>query len=189
MPVPIPRRARLLLLCAALPLAACSTAVQQHDLTSLFKPYRIDVVQGNFVSTEMAAQLKPGMSREQVRAILGTPLLQDLFHADRWDYVFSLRQGYHAPLVRRFSVFFDKDGRMLRTQGDPLPSETAFVAQINALHGGASAKTLSAAQVQKETDAVIAKAPKTSASAAGPLTLVAPAAEIARLQAQDGPTP
>ena len=189
MPVPILRRVRLLLLCATLPLAACSTAMQQHDLTSLFKPYRIDVVQGNFVSSEMSAQLKPGMSREQVRAILGTPLLQDVFHANRWDYVFSLRQGYHAPLVRRFSVFFDKDGRLLRSQGDPLPSETAFVAQINALHGGTTAKTLSAEQLRKESDAVIAKAPKTSASAAGPLTLVAPAAEIARLQAQDGTAP
>ncbi len=181
MPVPLMRCARLLPLCATLLLGACSSAAQRHDLTSLFKPYRIDVVQGNFVSQEMAAELKPGMTREQVRAILGTPLLQDLFHADRWDYVFSLRQGYQAPLVRRFSVFFDKNGRLLRTQGDPLPSETAFVAQINALHGGPAPKTLTEAQLQREIAAAARHAPAAGASAPGPLTVVAPRTEIDKL--------
>ncbi len=181
MPVLSMRCARLLPLCATLLLGACSSAVQRHDLTSLFKPYRIDVVQGNFVSKQMAAELKPGMTREQVRAILGTPLLQDLFHADRWDYVFSLRQGYQAPLVRRFSVFFDKDGKLLRTQGDPLPSERAFVAQINALHTGAAPKTLTEAQLQAQIAAAAAHAPAAAASAPGPLTIVAPRAEIDKL--------
>ena len=51
-------------------------------------PYRIDIQQGNFVSQDMVAQLKPGMSKEQVRLALGTPLLTDIFHADRWDYVY-----------------------------------------------------------------------------------------------------
>ena len=52
------------------------------------KPYRIEIQQGNFISQDMVAQLKPGMSKEQVRLALGTPLLNDIFHADRWDYVF-----------------------------------------------------------------------------------------------------
>ncbi|MDE2093893.1 MAG: outer membrane protein assembly factor BamE [Burkholderiales bacterium] len=173
-------------LLAALSLGACSTQTQQRDLTNMFKPYRIDVIQGNFVSREMAAELQPGMTKQQVRNILGTPLLQDVFHADRWEYVFSLRQGYGAPIVRRFTVLFDKDGRLLRTQGDPLPSEDQFVAQINALHTGGKTRVLTTAQLQAETAAAAkkleARAPAQAASEPGPLTVVAPPAEIEKLK-------
>ena len=184
---------RAALLALALPtvlaLGACSNLTQQRDLTSVLRPYRIDVIQGNFVSHEMADELKPGMSKEQVRAILGAPLLQDIFHDDRWEYVFSLRQGYRAPIVRRYVVFFDKDGKMIRAEGDPLPSENAFVAQINVLReSGTKPKTLSEAQLQaeiataqKEMDA---HKPVAAASASqGPLQIVAPAAEISKLEA------
>ena len=51
-------------------------------------PYRIDIQQGNYISQDMVGQLKPGMSKEQVRLTLGTPLLTDIFHADHWDYVY-----------------------------------------------------------------------------------------------------
>ncbi|SBP87229.1 outer membrane protein assembly factor BamE [Thiomonas delicata] len=178
-----------LVLPAALALGACSNLTQQRDLTSVFKPYRIDVIQGNFISKEMADALKPGMSKEQVREILGTPLLQDIFHADRWEYVFSLRQGYHAPIVRRYTVFFDKAGKMVRAEGDPLPSENAFVAQINALReGGGTPKVLSEAQLEDEIAAaqkkMAAHKPVAAASASqGPLQVVAPAAEISKLEA------
>ncbi len=174
-------------LLAALSLGACSTQTQQHDLTDMFKPYRVDVIQGNFVSREMAAQLHPGMTRAEVRSILGTPLLQDVFHANRWEYVFSLRQGYHAPIVRRFTVVFDKQGRLVRTQGDPLPSEDQFVSQINALHSGDKAPRLTRAQLQASMAAaarkLAARKPAPAGSAPGPLTVVAPRAEIERLQA------
>ena len=184
-------RAALLALAlpAALTLGACSNLTQQRDLTSVFKPYRIDVIQGNFVSKEMADALKPGMSKEQVREILGTPLLQDIFHADRWEYVFSLRQGYHAPIVRRYTVFFDQAGKMVRAEGDPLPSENAFVAQINALReSGGAPKVLSEAQLQAEIAAaqkkMAANKPVAAASAPqGPLKVVAPASEIGKLEA------
>ncbi len=174
-------------LLATLGLGACSTQTQQRDLTSMFKPYRIDVVQGNFISREMAAELKPGMTKLQVRNILGTPLLQDVFHADRWEYVFSLRQGYHAPIVRRFTVQFDKQGRLVRTYGDPLPSEDQFVAQINSLHNGGKERVLTSAQLRAEIQAaqkkLAARKPEHAAAASGPLTVVAPPAEIERMQA------
>ena len=180
----------ILLALPALLLGACGSVTQQHDLTTAFKPFRVDVVQGNFVSREMAAQLKPGMTQAQVRDILGTPLLDDLFHADRWDYVFSLRRGYRAPLVRRFSVFFDKDGKLLRTQGDPLPSENEFVAQIESMHAnGAKRRVVTSAQLQAEiaaADKKIAATPSASAPS-GPLTIVAPASEIERLQSLTSP--
>ena len=75
------RLAFLLLASAA---AACAEGPRIPGLT----PYRIDIQQGNFVSQEMVAQLKPGMSKDQVRFVLGTPLLADIFHGDRWDYVY-----------------------------------------------------------------------------------------------------
>ncbi len=83
----------------------------------ILEPYRIDIQQGNFVSQEMAAQLKPGMSKEQVRFVLGTPLVTDIFHAERWDYVYTLDR-YGAPRqYRRLAVFF-QDGKLARLDGD-----------------------------------------------------------------------
>jgi len=81
-------------------------------------PYRIEIQQGNFISQEMVAQLKPGMSKEQVRLALGTPLLNDIFHADRWDYVFwRERAGGGKREQRKLTVFFE-DGKLTRLDGD-----------------------------------------------------------------------
>jgi outer membrane protein assembly factor BamE len=78
--------------------------MQVPDVTSVVTPYRIDIRQGNYITQEMVAQLKPGMSRDQVRFILGTPLVADIFHADRWDYIYSFKPGrgelQHAALRR-----------------------------------------------------------------------------------------
>jgi outer membrane protein assembly factor BamE len=87
-------------------------------------PYRIDVRQGNLVTQEMAAQLKPGMSRDQVRFVLGTPLLADPFHAERWDYVYRFKPGYGDAQQRRLTVFF-QDGKLARVEGDVVPAGTA----------------------------------------------------------------
>lgn len=181
---------RAVLLLLPLALSACSVSnPSSAGIAQSLRPYRIDVVQGNFVSQEMAQSLRPGMKKDEVRNLLGTPLLQDLFHGERWEYVFSLRQGYQPPLVRRFTVQFDADGRLLSTQGDPLPSEDQFVGQINDLHhGGSAPKRLTQDQLQAQIDAAHAKlaaAPagaSSAAVAATPLTLLAPAAEIHQLE-------
>ena len=81
--------------------------------------YKIDVQQGNVLTQEMVAQLKPGQTREQVRFILGTPLLADIFHQQRWDYVYSYRNGQTGQVEsRKFAVFFDADNRLERVGGD-----------------------------------------------------------------------
>lgn len=81
--------------------------------------YRIDIQQGNVIDQEMVAQLKPGQTRDQVRFILGTPLLTDVFHADRWDYLYSFQNGRTGAVEkRRLTVFFNKDGRLERASGD-----------------------------------------------------------------------
>lgn len=98
-------------------------------------PYRIDIQQGNFISREMVAQLKESMQRkervtpEQVRFVLGTPLLTDIFHADRWDYVFSLKKSTGEVISSRVTVYF-KDNRLVNIEGGTLPTEQEYLAFI-----------------------------------------------------------
>lgn len=107
------------------------------SLFGFLKPYRIDIQQGNFVSKEMVAQLKPGMTREQVRFVLGTPLLTDVFHADRWEYEFRLAKGNGELVSSRVSVFF-KDNLMDRYEGgDNLPTEEEYLSLIAGSKKGA----------------------------------------------------
>lgn len=111
-------------------LAACAQR-PNDSLFGLITPYRLEVVQGNVVTQEMVAQLRPGLSRDQVRGVMGSPLLADLFHADRWDYVFTIRRQGTVPQQRRVSVFFKGD-LLDRHEADALPSERDFVASIDA---------------------------------------------------------
>ncbi|MSQ89539.1 MAG: outer membrane protein assembly factor BamE [Betaproteobacteria bacterium] len=87
-------------------------------------PYRMVIQQGNFISQEMVSQLKPGMSKEQVRFILGTPLVTDIFHAERWDYVFFREMPDGKREQRNLSVVFE-NGKLTRVLGDLLPAEGA----------------------------------------------------------------
>lgn len=101
----------------------------------LVTPYRIDIQQGNFVSREMVAQLKEGMQRregvtpEQVRFVLGTPLMTDIFHSNRWDYIFRLKKRTGEVISSRVTVFF-KDNRVVNIEGDTLPTEKEYIAFI-----------------------------------------------------------
>jgi len=93
-------------------------------------PYRIEVVQGNFVYKEQVELLKTGMPRAQVRDVLGTPLMASVFHADRWDYVFTFKRQGAEPQALRLTVFFKGDG-LDRFEGDEMPSESNFVARLD----------------------------------------------------------
>jgi outer membrane protein assembly factor BamE len=126
-------------------LAACSGA---PVITNVLTPYRIDVRQGNFVTQDMVAQLKPGLSREQVRFILGSPLVADMFHADRWDYVYRYQRGWQEAEQRIFTVFF-QDNKLTRVAGDvvaedgsggPAPKPAAQVIDIPGPASGADAQ-------------------------------------------------
>jgi outer membrane protein assembly factor BamE len=102
-------------------LAACSNTPQ---ITSYLSPYRIDVRQGNLVTQEMVAQLKPGLTREQVRFILGSPLVADMFHVDRWDYVYRFQPGKGEAQQRRLVVFF-QDNKLTRVAGDVVAEDNS----------------------------------------------------------------
>lgn len=122
-------------------LAACSGA---PAITSVLTPYRIDVRQGNYVTQEMVAQLKPGLSREQVRFILGSPLVADMFHVDRWDYVYRFQSGHGEAQQRGMTVFF-QDNKLTRVAGDVVaedasrPEAPKPAAQVIDIPGPASA--------------------------------------------------
>lgn len=102
---------------------------KERRLFGIFTPYRPDIQQGNFVSREMMAQLKIGMTPEQVRFVLGTPLLTDIFHADRWDYVFRLEKRNGDVISSRIGVFF-KDNRLARIDAGELPTEKEYISLI-----------------------------------------------------------
>jgi outer membrane protein assembly factor BamE len=104
---------------------ACVLAACAVPSACRFIVYTPDIQQGNLVTQENVAQLKVGMSQDQVRFILGTPLVTDIFHGNRWDYVYT-NQPARARAIkeeRRLTLFFDKDGRLERVDGDVVPGE------------------------------------------------------------------
>ena len=112
-------------------LAGCGTFNDASGrVAGIVSPYKIDIVQGNFVSKEQADALKVGMSRVQVRDLLGTPLLASMVHADRWDYVFTFKRQGAQPQARKVSVYFTGD-TLARFEADVLPTETEFVATLD----------------------------------------------------------
>ena len=82
--------------------------------------YKIDVQQGNVVTQDMVDQLRPGMTQRQVRFIMGTPLIQDTFHPERWDYLYSLKSGRSDRVQERISLNFD-DNQLVGLSGDFVP--------------------------------------------------------------------
>ena len=103
--------------------AAVALAGALSACANPFAPYRMEIQQGNYVTQEMASQLKLGMTKEQVRFALGTPLINDTFHLNRWDYVFMRQLNRSSPLEeRRLTVFFDNAGRLERLDGDVIPA-------------------------------------------------------------------
>lgn len=115
-------------LCAAL--AGCEALQRTDSFMGFITPYRIDIVQGNAITKEQAALVKPGLSRLQVRDILGTPLLADPFHGNRWDYIFTLRRPGTEAQRRSVIVHFDGDS-VKSIEAPELPSEREFVASIS----------------------------------------------------------
>jgi len=94
------------------------------------RPYRPDIQQGNFISREMVSQLKEGMTRDQVRFVLGTPLLTDVFHSNRWDYPFRMAMGNGEMTTSRLTLTF-VDDKLARIEGGDLPTEADYLSRIS----------------------------------------------------------
>ena len=95
-------------------IAGCN---QNPQLPAIISPYRIDIQQGNVVTQEMVDKLKVGLTRSQVRFVLGSPLVIDMFHENRWDYIYLLQRQGKADERRRLTVIFDGD-KLASIEGD-----------------------------------------------------------------------
>jgi outer membrane protein assembly factor BamE len=109
------------LLAGTLMVAGCGSVT--NYLPRFLTPYRPDVQQGNVVTSDMVEQLRPGMTRDQVKFMLGTALLTDGFHPDRWDYLYYLNPRSGAPQRRNLVIYF-KDNRLDHFTSDPMPAES-----------------------------------------------------------------
>jgi len=126
------RAATAALLIASAALGGCQSMLQSSDsFLGVITPYKVEIVQGNVITKEQAALVKPGMTRSQVRDVLGSPLLTDVFHADRWDYVFTIRRQGAEPQHRKVVARFEGDGLKTLDTGGELPAEHDFVASID----------------------------------------------------------
>jgi outer membrane protein assembly factor BamE len=99
---------RIPIVLASLLLASCSNG----HLPTL-TPYKVEIRQGNLITQEMRARLKPGMTQDQVKLVLGAPLVNDAFHADRWDYFYSLQEQGKVVRKQRLTLYFTK-GKLTR---------------------------------------------------------------------------
>ena len=118
---------RIKLIVVSLLLAACSNmSMPKLDIPkpTVLIPHKIEIRQGNMVTPEMREKLKVGMSRLQVRSVLGTPLVNDPFHASRWDYVYSLEQEGKVIEQQRLTLYFDDD-HLTRIDESSMPVQSA----------------------------------------------------------------
>jgi outer membrane protein assembly factor BamE len=161
---PYHRLAAATLTLSALAATGCNSIQPGTDrLLGFITPYRVDVLQGNVVTQEMAARIKPGMSRDQVRDVLGSPLLTDPFHNDRWDYVFTMRRKGAEPQRRSVVAYFNGDV-LDRVEAPELPSEKEFVSSIRPPVTGGKEPVLALTDAQREALPLPAKAEATAAA-------------------------
>ena len=175
--------ASALLLGALVVLPGCSSLREKlpdaSSLGGLVTPYKIDIQQGNVVTREQAEALKPGMAREQVRDILGSPLLTSVFHGDRWDYVFTFRRQGQPLQERKLTVFF-KGAVVERVESDELPTEAEFVASLDTQRKFGKPPVLEATDAQLKAFQERNKASNPAATPPAPASTSFPPLEPAR---------
>jgi outer membrane protein assembly factor BamE len=114
---------RIKLLLLSMLLASCNSV-------PFLTPYKMDIRQGNFVTPEMREKLKLGMTRQQVRYVMGTPMINDAFHANRWDYAYRLEHGKKLIEEHKLTLYFEGDN-LVRMVDDNQPLETTPTKSVN----------------------------------------------------------
>lgn len=130
--MPHPRSLVLILVVALL--TGCASSTEKPAVTEksgfhiLPRVFRFPIQQGNIITQEMVDKLQPGMTRSQVRFIMGTPLIADTFNQNRWDYLYSLKMPSGKELREQMTILFDGD-RLVGIRGDYMPSGAAPAAE------------------------------------------------------------
>ena len=99
-------------------LTACST-----DKLSQIPSYKLQIIQGNELDQSILNTLQPGMTREQIQMRLGTPLLRDPFHANRWDYIFIVTRDNQIKEEKKLTLYFDNEGKLVHAEGNALTKQ------------------------------------------------------------------
>ena len=178
----------MLVAMACMTLTACSSLSSINSTASTVNPvnwitpFKADVIQGNFVSKEQVEALTVGMSRSQTKDVLGTPLLTSIFHEARWDYVFTLKRQGAEPQAYKFTVFFEGD-RLVRFEGDTMPSEAEFLTRLD------NKRKLGAIPVLEATEAQLKASEKPSLTAATGTAGVPATPEITTYPPLESPKP
>ncbi len=87
--------------------------------------YKIGIPQGNIITQEMVDQLRPGMTKRQVIFVMGSPLVRDPYHQNRWDYVYNYQPGGGIRGQERITVYFDDNDQLMSFTGDFIPGGSA----------------------------------------------------------------
>jgi outer membrane protein assembly factor BamE len=124
-------------------LSACGSAVPK------MKPFKMEIQQGNVVTSKMLLQLRPGMTKSQVKFIMGTPLIIDSFHSNRWDYYYQMRQSGKVTEQRRVILDFEKE-LLTRVRGDVVPQGTPGAEPAQEGNTYASAKSVNPTPVKQQ---------------------------------------
>lgn len=167
-------KSSVLVAIACMAVTACSglrnTTTSAINPVNWITPFKADVIQGNFISKEQVDALTVGMSRSQTKDVLGTPLLASVFHEARWDYVFTLKRQGAEPQAYKYTVFFEGD-RLVRFEGDTMPSEAEFLTKLD------NKRKLGAVPVLEATEAQLkaSEKPSATATAVAPVAAVSPA--------------
>lgn len=166
----------------AVALAGCSSSAGLREyVPQIVTPYRIDIQQGNFVTLDMVDKLQAGQTKDQVRFILGTPMLTDVFHQERWDFIFRSAKGWNDPEKRRLTVFFDKSEKLEKWEAVDVPKAVDVAAPVpeeppgffSRMMGGSSAAIAVPAASATPAAATPAAAP-IAVSGAGNVSVAAP---------------
>ena len=106
-----------------------SSCTWEPDLSDVGLPrvHKVDVPQGNVVEQDQINQLRPGMNKQQVRFLMGTPMLDDSFHANRWDYIYRFKPGYGEIEAKQATLYFNKDNKLVNIQGTFRPGDEAKI--------------------------------------------------------------
>ena len=112
-------------------LGGCQTVSEYIPQVDSLAVYKIDVNQGNYLSQDMVDKLKVGMTKPQVKVVLGTPLVTSAFRDNRWDYVYEFQSAGRVREHRQFTVYF-KDDLLARWEGDEMPKS---VQELNRVAG------------------------------------------------------